>query len=183
MSEKTIKINRAPVMTLWAAVVAERMGQEHEAALTLGKAVAGLNAQSKGRRLGIYSEHAEDENQAERTTKKQEAAKTSATEVLGRPVPTQQTKDGLRALQDGKPISPASVQRYLQQKFGDDLSVVTEAMEALARSYSPAQLADQAYALYEKFRPTVPEGEKGWGAKGKLDLALLHSLQRQDQGK
>ena len=41
MSEKTIKINRAPVMTLWAAVVAERMGQDHDAALTLGKAVAG----------------------------------------------------------------------------------------------------------------------------------------------
>lgn len=179
MSEKTIKINRAPVMTLWAVVVAERMGEDHDAALTLGKAVTGLNAQSKGRRLGIYSEPTEEEAQAERATTKREETKTSATKVLGRPIPTQQTKDGLRALQDGKPISPASVQRYLQQKFGEDLGAVTAAMEALARSYSPTQLADQAYDLYEKFRPTVPEGEKGWGAKGKLDLALLHSLQKQ----
>ena len=179
MSEKTIKINRAPVMTLWAAVVAERMGQDHDAALTLGKAVAGLNAQSKGRRLGIYTEPTEEEDHVERTKTKQEEAKTSATKVLGRPVPTQQTKDGLRAVQDGKPISPASVQRHLQQKFGADLDAVTEAMEDLARSYSPAQLADQAYDLYEKFRPTVPEGEKGWGAKGKLDLTLLHSLRKQ----
>ena len=93
-------------------------------------------------------------------------------------MPTQQTKDGLRAVQDGKPISPASVQRYLQQKFGADLDAVTEAMEDLARSYSPTQLAEQAYDLYEKFRPTVPEGEKGWGAKGKLDLTLLHSLRK-----
>jgi hypothetical protein len=52
----TVNINRAPVLTLWAAVVAERLGYDHEAALTLGKAVAGLNAQSKGRRLGMFEE-------------------------------------------------------------------------------------------------------------------------------
>jgi hypothetical protein len=39
---------------LWAAVIAERLGHPHDAALPLGKAVAGLNAQSKGRRLGIF---------------------------------------------------------------------------------------------------------------------------------
>ena len=50
----TIEINRAPVLTLWATVVAERLGFGHKEALTLGKAVAGLNAQSKGRRLGIF---------------------------------------------------------------------------------------------------------------------------------
>ena len=50
----TISINRAPVMTLWAAIVAERLGHDRASALTLGKAVAGLNAQSKGRRLGLF---------------------------------------------------------------------------------------------------------------------------------
>jgi hypothetical protein len=49
----TIQINRAPVLTLWAAVVAERLGYDHDAALTFGKAVAGPNAQAKARRLGI----------------------------------------------------------------------------------------------------------------------------------
>jgi hypothetical protein len=44
-----VTINRAPVLTLWAAVVAERLGYDREASLTLGRAVAGLNAQSKGR--------------------------------------------------------------------------------------------------------------------------------------
>ena len=42
----TISINRAPVLTLWAAVVAKRLGFDHDEALTLGKAVAGLNAQA-----------------------------------------------------------------------------------------------------------------------------------------
>jgi hypothetical protein len=46
MATYTVTINRAPVLTLWATVVAERLGYDHEAALTLGKAVAGLNAQS-----------------------------------------------------------------------------------------------------------------------------------------
>ena len=54
MASKKIKINRAPVLTLWATIVAERMGYKNDEALTFGKAVAGLNAQSKGKRLGIY---------------------------------------------------------------------------------------------------------------------------------
>jgi hypothetical protein len=53
MSDQKIKINRAPVLTLWASVVAERLGYEHAEALTLAKELAGLNAQSKGQRLGI----------------------------------------------------------------------------------------------------------------------------------
>ena len=60
----TISINRAPVQTLWVAVVAERLGFTEDEALWLGKAVAGLNAQAKGRRLGvghILGEIAEDE--------------------------------------------------------------------------------------------------------------------------
>ena len=46
-------INRAPVLTLWAAVIAEVLGFEHDEALTLGRAVAGLNACSKGVSLGL----------------------------------------------------------------------------------------------------------------------------------
>jgi hypothetical protein len=55
----TISINRAPVLTLWAAVVARRLGFDEDEALTLGKALAGLNAQAKGRRLGIFKPHEE----------------------------------------------------------------------------------------------------------------------------
>ena len=37
----SITINRAPVLTLWAAVVAERLGFDRATSLTLGQAVAG----------------------------------------------------------------------------------------------------------------------------------------------
>jgi hypothetical protein len=46
----------------------------------------------------------------------------------------------------------------------------------LAKAYPPAQLATQAYALYEQFRPNVPEGTRGWGAAGQLDLDRVRSL-------
>ena len=51
MASKTLSINCAPVLTLWASVVAGRLGFERDEALTLGRAVAGLNAYSKGRSL------------------------------------------------------------------------------------------------------------------------------------
>jgi hypothetical protein len=51
----TIRINRAPVLTLWAAVVAACLGFAWEEALTLGRAVAGLNAYAKGKALGLFT--------------------------------------------------------------------------------------------------------------------------------
>ena len=47
-------VNRAPGLTLWAAVMAEVLGFEHEEALTLVRTVAGLNAYSKGVSLGLF---------------------------------------------------------------------------------------------------------------------------------
>jgi hypothetical protein len=176
MVKKIVKINRAPVLTLWAAVVTERLGYDHGTALTLGKAVAGLNAQSKGQRLGIYEKPKDKPAKGRQKTTTEEPRPQVLVTVLGRAVPTVRTKDGIRALAKGVPINPQSVQRYLDLKFLEDLSDVQDAMEALAKSYKPERLADEAYSLYEHFRPTVPEGEKGWGAKGDLDLGKIRSL-------
>jgi hypothetical protein len=184
---KIVKINRAPVMTLWGAVVAERLGYEHAAALTLGKAVAGLNAQSKGQRLGIFEEseskQAKDESHGKTTKAEGEpAAEPPATvTLLGRRAPVTHADGGVRATSKGKAINPDSVQHYLEQKFGADLAAVQEAMQELAHSLAPDQLANQAYALYEQFRPEVPEGQKGWGAKGELDLDLIRSLAKRSR--
>lgn len=40
----------------------------------------------------------------------------------------------------------------------------------------PRELAATAFALYESFRPAAPEGVRGWGAKGVLDLRKIRSL-------
>ena len=56
---RTVRVNRAPVLTLWGAVVAQRLGYDRETALTLGKSIAGLSAVAKGRRLGLIHETSE----------------------------------------------------------------------------------------------------------------------------
>jgi hypothetical protein len=43
MSLRKLKINCASVLTHWVAVVAERLGYDRDAALTLGKAVDSLS--------------------------------------------------------------------------------------------------------------------------------------------
>jgi len=169
-----VRINRAPVLTLWATVVAERLGFDHDEALTLGRTLAGLNAYSKGKALGLFKPTPESVK-AERR-KKAKAAGVFEVALMHRAVPVQRTKDGLRAVAKGKPIDPAAVTRYLEGKFGEALGEVSAAMIDLADSRDREDLATEAFTLYEKFRPAVPAGERGWGAKGELDLRKLRAL-------
>ena len=173
MPKHTIQVNRAPVLTLWAAVVAERLGYDRATALTLGRAVAGLNAQAKGRRLHIYEEPA--------TPSKRRGTKTSRrrerlVSLLGRSVPVADSARGVRAVAGGRPVAPTSVERYLKGKFGSALPEARAAMQELAEAYPPERLEEEAFTLYEQFRPRIPEGARGWGAKGALDLDYVRSL-------
>jgi hypothetical protein len=174
MATHTVTINRAPVLTLWASVVAERLGYDHDAALTLAKAVAGLNAQSKGRRLGMFEESKGPPEEREPTARP--PGEPFMVSLLHRRVPVVKTDLGVRATVKGQPIDPASVKRYLAQKFRHELADVQAAMDTLAKAYPPDQLAAHAYALYEQFRPDIPEGKKGWGAAGQLDLDSIRAL-------
>jgi hypothetical protein len=173
LSRDIVLVNRAPVLTLWAAVVAERLGFDHRAALSLGRALAGLNAQSKGRSLGIFKPAEQPEGLPPRGTGLGEEFRV---EILGRAVPAKTTGEGVRAVVKDKPIGAEGVERYLEQKFGPTLPTVEKALKALAESFEPAELATVAYSLYERFRPDIPAGVRGWGAKGELDLKRIESL-------
>jgi len=48
MAAKKILINRVRVLTLWPMVIAERPGFNHDETSSLGKAVVGMTAQSRG---------------------------------------------------------------------------------------------------------------------------------------
>jgi len=168
----TMSINRAPVLTLWAAVVAQRIGFRWDESLSLGKALAGLNAQSKGRRLSIFKPHEEKTKAA----RERERGEQFWIELCGRPVPAKNTDDGIRAVSGRAVVTAESVEAYLETKFGDHLEAARAAMMTLANAYRPRELAAEAFALYEEFRPAVPEGMKGWGAKGVLDLRKIRSM-------
>jgi len=176
MSHKMISINRAPVLTLWTAIVAERLGFNEDESLSMGKALAGLNAQAKGRRLGIFKPHEDKVHKARAS----EHGKQFWVELLGRPIPASNTEVGVRAVKGTDPIEPAAVARYLASKFAGELDAVRAAMRRLAKSYGPKDLAERAFALYEKFRPEIPDGVKGWGAKGDLDLNVIEGLAKKE---
>ena len=172
MTEPSIQINRAPVLTLWATTVAERLGFDKEEALSLGKAVAGLTAQSKGRRLGIFTPAPQEIKKARARKRGEEFF----VEICGRRVPAINTADGVRAVIKDKPVEPQGVERYLESKFGESLDNVRTAMRDLAKAFRPEQLSQNSFRLYERFRPTIPEGVTGWGAKGTLDIERVRSL-------
>ena len=177
MALSSVSINRAPVLTLWAAVVAERLGYGHATALPLGKAVAGLNAQAKGRSLGIFGAPKGPERGEK--PKKHGLGEDYFVTVLHRPVPVKEMPEGLRAVVKDQPIDPVSVEKYLASKFGEALADARSAMEALAGAYEADDLEELSYELYERFRPAIAAGKRGWGQQGELDLDMIREMAKE----
>jgi len=170
----TIEINRAPVLTLWATIVAQRLGFDRDEALTIGKAVAGQTAHRKGTRLGIYEPTPSAIKEARAA--KREVAGVTYLSFMGRELPMLNTEAGLRAVTADKPLKPESVDKYFRTKFGDALDDTWQAMQSLAECKAPEQLANDAFGMYIQFRPEVAGGKSGWGAKGVLSLSLIREM-------
>ena len=167
-----IRVNRASVLTLWAAVVAERLGHPPDTAVTVGRFVAGSSARAKARRIGISDEKQEAEERHARAAELKPRRQT--VRLLGRDIPVMPADDGtLRAEDDGKPASAKSVQSYIARAFADRLADAWAAMDALAATLPPEELNRVGFRLYERFRPDVPEGAQGWGAKGELRVERI----------
>ena len=131
-----LRINRAPVLTLWAAVVAERLGSPREAALTVGQVVAGMTAHAKGVRLGIYAPSEERPHEPPPPKPEGATGAVLSLSLLGRNISVVPTKDGLRAISKAEIVKPESVARYLAGKFGDHFEPARAAMQRLAASLS-----------------------------------------------
>ena len=165
-----ILVNRAPVLTLWAAIVAERLGHDADAAITLGRAVAGSSARVKARAIGLEEKHDE--------TGKLDATKRvpmQTVHLLGRDVPVVEQKGSLYALDHDKAASPRPAHTYVNGAFGEHLPAVRRSMEKLADAVPPEELNRIGFRLYEHFRPEVPAGAGGWGKKGVLDLKRIEN--------
>jgi hypothetical protein len=167
MASSPIRVNRAPVLTLWAAVVAERLGHPPETALSLASAVAGTAARAKARRLGLAEEHPDHAPGKPDEPRRR-------VRLLGREIAVVETLEGLLAAEpDGKPAKPGAVGAYVARAFGDRLPEVRAAMDSLAAGLEPEELNRTGFRLYEAFRPEVPPDVSGWGAKAVLDLGRI----------
>jgi hypothetical protein len=101
---------------MWVAAVAERQGFTFDEAVTFGKAISGLFAQSKGKKIGVIEDTPKDP-EAESDKKK---AKKEKFDVFGNSVYGKTTEKGRFALESGKAIAPNSVKAYLHRAFKDD---------------------------------------------------------------
>lgn len=124
MSIEHVQVNRAPVLTLWAAVVARCLGFDRGEAVSMGRVVAGLNAYLKGKSLGLYSPHP---NALPDQRKHLGSGAVVYVELPKRAVAVMQTAQGLRALSKDEPVDPESVQRCLESKFAESLPYVEDA--------------------------------------------------------
>lgn len=181
---QTILINRAAVLTLWAAAVAKTLFSITIAeALTLASAVATNCARTKGTRLGIYNNEstAVVSNDTKRTAgqsnaKGQDTIRTFV--LLNQNIQAVATPSGWRALgnNDGQaPLDPQSIYRSQCRKWGTNLAVVWHYMVGAANNAGD-DLAATAYDYYLHIRPDIASGTAGWGAHGYLFLAKLGSF-------
>lgn len=162
-----IYVNRSPVAILWGAVCARySLDLEWNEAYSIASAAASMLAGKKAASLDLGG-----------WGRTEDAASMG---VLGLSVPVRETADGVRGLdKEGKVIEAGRVLRLLEAKFEDQLEPLRDEMDRVARTHSKDALAagdgHLAYELYTTFRPDVPDGRAGWGAKGNLDVALLRA--------
>jgi hypothetical protein len=169
-----IQVNRAPVLALWATVVAEALGYSPETALTLGRYVTSSSARLKAKSIGMLDEAME----AVERIAQAEALKPhrDTVRLLGRDIPLLRAAYGTpRANEKGKPMSASAARSYIARAFGEHLAEVRAAMVALADSMPPEELNRAGFRLYERFRPDVPRGAEGWGAKGQLQIDRIRN--------
>lgn len=175
-SSTTITINRAPVLTLWAACVTEFLypALSWPTCLSAGASISSLCAISKGRAIGTIDPPS-NSNQPD-----SERAQTDDDEelrVMGFPL---HVKNGL--VVDSKNAKPKpGNEKNLESKFGEDEEHETrEVFRSCLQTWKgeKEQLNKKAFGMYEKFRPDVPKGQKGWGRKGELSLESVENVVR-----
>ena len=177
-TDKPILINRAPVLTLWAACVTNFLhpSLSWPASLSAGAAIATLCAISKGRSIGKVD--AKDESSEQEEKKQHDKAKQTSETVEVMSFPLSLNKEQNAVLVSGKP-KPQS-EKTLVSKFGGEeaYGAVKAAMEEALSTWEGDgdELDGKAFHMYEKFRPTVPSGGKGWGRKGELKVEKIREV-------
>lgn len=166
LAQKSCLVNRAPVMTAWACVVAERLGFKRQEALSIAHVFTDMNAASKGVSLGIYGPEA---------NKIEVGPSQPFVDILGRKVPVLSTENGeWRAISKGHVADPSKAFAYMRGAFRQQLGAVIGSMRLLAASFPQHELNAKGYGLYLEFRPDVD----GWGKKAELKMSTILDLRR-----
>jgi hypothetical protein len=151
-----VTINRAPVLTLWVTVVAQREGYSREEAVTYGKWVATVFAQAKGRATGKFKTSKRPPAEEHKVKHGERVVEEEPDHVVAfgdKKIPIIKRNGNRLAVVKEAPIEPAQVEDYLQRSFGDKLNDTTAAMKELADNMDLQELKEHAYDLYVQIRP------------------------------
>jgi hypothetical protein len=173
-SADSIRINRAPVLTLWGATVSH-YGPSHvnwKESCNIGRKIAGMLAQSKGKSIGKFEpkETSEEEKKSRKRAREKARDEGNRMKIAGFEIDKRDVEGGAGAAED-----------YLQKAFGDKLNEAKEAMRELVEAYNDENLDEskKAYDLYAEFRPDVAKGMRGWGQRGLLSLDKIKHMAQQ----
>ncbi|KAK0490930.1 hypothetical protein IW261DRAFT_1547212 [Armillaria novae-zelandiae] len=164
--KKSTIINRAPLMTAWAMIVAERLGFRREEALSIASVYTEMNALSKGVSLGIYKDGKQRGLDAIR------GGSQPYVELMGRSPLYQSQSNQWRALLNSKPAQPSSPFSYISRSFRQTTPHIIGALRLLAESFTPKELNNKGWALYTEFRPSV----NAWGERSEVKCEIILNL-------
>ncbi|KIY74050.1 hypothetical protein CYLTODRAFT_406103 [Cylindrobasidium torrendii FP15055 ss-10] len=159
LARRSVVINRAPIMSAWALVVAERQGFQRAEALSIASVYTEMNALSKGVSLGVYKE------------------KQAVIEGGNQPSLYRTKSQQWRALLNGTPALPTAAFSYISRSLRQTMPFVVGALRLLADSYNPSELNEKGYSLYCDFRPDV----SGWGQRAAVKCQTILDLRKTEQ--
>ncbi|KAG9218957.1 hypothetical protein CCMSSC00406_0001367 [Pleurotus cornucopiae] len=165
---KSVVVNRAPVMSAWATVVAERMGFKREEALSIASVYTEMNAISKGVALGVFDKSRANDGSASRNGSQ------PYVDFIGRRSLYETQNGQWRAILNGSPASPGTAFGYISRSFKHLTPFVLGSLQLLAESYSQKEINEKAWGLYAEFRPTVD----GWGQRSVMKCADILALRK-----
>ncbi|KAF9055396.1 hypothetical protein BDZ89DRAFT_1055989 [Hymenopellis radicata] len=164
-------INRAPIMTAWSMIVAERQGFKREEALSIASAYTEMNALAKGVSLGIYKDGKQKGIEANR------GGTQPYVELMGRRALYQVQSNQWRALVNGTPAQPSVAFSYISRSLRQTTPYIIGAMRLLAESFAPAELNQKGWELYAEFRPVV----SGWGERAEVKCDSILDLRKKGE--
>lgn len=183
-----VTTNRAPWSLAWTYTIL-RQRYSKPTALSLAYGHMAATSTRKGRFLGIVADPSADER----------ALATSQPEVsvLSIPVPIMRTHTAEQKEEGGKVEGedeelravnvmdrnlkihePQDAWRYMKNAFGIHFDAALSTIDCVVQSYPLQEAERMAGSWYMATRPDVENGVKGWGQKGKVQLASVLELER-----
>ncbi|KAF7332077.1 Glutamine synthetase [Mycena kentingensis (nom. inval.)] len=161
-------VNRAPLLTAWATLVAEKLGFQREEALSIASVYTEINAISKGISLGKLQKSAAAGMEASPTGTQ------PFVDLMGKRPLFQTQHSQWRGLSAGKAVPPSTAFGYISRALRQTTPHVIGAMRLLLDTYSVEEINTKGWGLYADFRPDV----NGWGDRGEVRCSTILDLRQ-----